>query len=79
MNMDLSILSISSQIINLLKKNTIIKYTELLDHLSEIVGDDVKDVLIPAINFLYLLGKVEYHVATDSLEYLNEIENNRKF
>jgi len=34
------------------------------------VGDDADVVVAPALNFLYLLGRIEYHVKSDTFEYL---------
>lgn len=75
MDLDLSVLRISSLIIAFLKKNKIMEYNELLNDLSDKVGEDVKHVFIPALDFLYLIGKVEYHLASDSLELLDRVDN----
>lgn len=78
MDLDLSVLRISSLIVKLLKKNRVIEYSELLNFLSDKAGEDVKHVFIPALDFLYLIGKVEYHLTSDSLEFLKGIENTSK-
>ena len=74
MNLDLSVLRISSLIVKLLKKNNVIGYSELLNYLSDKLGEDIKHVFIPAIDFLYLIGKIEYHLTSDSIEFLEGIE-----
>ena len=70
MDLDLSLLRISSYIVKLLGEHKIMKYDEVLSYLSLEIGADVKHVFVPSLSFLYLLGKIEYHPISDSLEFL---------
>lgn len=70
MNLDLSVVGISSMLLKLLKKNRIMTFDEMLGYLSGRIGNDVKHVFVPALNFLYLLGMIEYHLSTDSIEFV---------
>jgi hypothetical protein len=38
------------------------------------LGEDAEVVFLPTVNFLYLVGRVEYHPQTDSFEYLQPRE-----
>lgn len=75
MDLDLSVLRISSLMVKLLKKNNLVGYSELLNYLSDKIGEDIKYVFIPALDFLYLIGKIEYHLTSDSIEFLEGIKN----
>jgi len=70
MDLDLSVVRVSALIIKLLEKNKVLSYSEILERLVDMAGEDVKHVFVPALDFLYLLGKVEYHLQTDSIEFI---------
>lgn len=70
MDLDLSVVRIASLIIKLLEKNKIMDYSEVLSYLINKAGEDVKHVFITSLNFLYLLGKIEYHLSSDSIELI---------
>lgn len=70
LNLELSVIRVSAEILKTLKTNQVMKYDEVLSYLCEAISDDVRHVFLPSINFLFLLGKLNYHVASDSLEYI---------
>ncbi len=70
MDLNMSTLRISSLILKQLKRNRMMKYDKLLDNLVGKEGEGVRFVFLPALSLLYLLGKVEYHIKTDSIEVL---------
>mgnify|MGYP001605077382 CR=1 FL=1 len=70
MDLDLSIVRVASLIIKMFEQSKILEYREVLDYLIGKAGDDVKHVFVPALDFLYLLGIVEYHLHTDSIEFI---------
>jgi len=74
LDLNLSVLRISSIIIRELKKHRMINYVDLLQYLIKKEGDSIKEVYIPSLTFLYLLNKIEYHPKTDCLEIKNEIK-----
>ena len=51
------------------KKNKI-KYTELFEKLEKEYGDDTGYVLPPALNFLFLLNKINYKLKGDLVELI---------
>lgn len=69
MNLKISTLNIASVILKEMSKTQIIKYDELFEKLLNKVGDDIKFNFNNALSLLYLLGKIEYHLKTDSLEF----------
>jgi len=75
LNLDLSVVKISSEILRLLRANQSMKYDEVLTHLCDSICDDVRHVFSASINFLFLLGKINYHVKSDSLEYIETSED----
>lgn len=70
MNFPLSVISISSDILQILSKNHTIKYDELVNRVITGKGENAKEMVLPALNFLFLIGKVEYHNKIDSLEFI---------
>ena len=75
LNLELSVISVSAEILKILRTNQLMKYDEVLSYLCETICDDVRYVFLPSINFLFLLGKLDYHVISDSLEYIETNEN----
>ena len=72
MNMDVSLPAISCEVLKLFKKNKTITYTDLFNKIIHKKGIESKKIILPALSFLYLLGKVDYYQKTDIVEYKNE-------
>lgn len=72
MNLNLSLIRVSSEIIELLIKSPIMKFDEILASLEQIIGNEVRFVFIPAIDFLYLLGIIDYHEELDVFELVSD-------
>ena len=71
MNLDLCTLRIASLIIQILKKQRMMGYEDLVEKLSKILEEDAHPFFLLSVEFLYLLGKVEYYPKTDSFELLH--------
>jgi phosphomevalonate kinase len=69
LNVNVSLPAISCEILKLFKKNKTVTYTDLLNKVIQKKGIESKKVFLPALNFLFLMGKVEYHTQTDIIEY----------
>lgn len=52
-----------------LNKRGVIDLMVLKQRVIRRVGGDGELMFLPALNFLYLIGRVEYHVQNDTLEY----------
>lgn len=70
LNLDLSVLNVAALMLRVLHRARVVSYDELYRKLHKRLGDDLRLVFLPALNFLYLLGKVEYHEKSDSFEFL---------
>ena len=66
---DKTIIAIATIILQRLKKVRLEQYDDLLDYLKN-KNKNGEYLFLSAINFLYLLGLVEYHKKTDSFEYI---------
>jgi len=66
---DKTVIALSVIVIKRLKKSRIEKFDTLLEFLEK-KNDSAKSLFLPSINFLYLMGLIEYHKKTDSFEYI---------
>lgn len=71
-NPDFSVINISSVILEKLIKENRISYDRLLNEVICKVGDEAKENYPYALNFLFLLGKINYNSQNDNFEYLNQ-------
>jgi len=69
-NLELSVVNISAQVIKILKENEIVKYDEVLSMLVKSYGENVKLVYPLSVNFLFILGKLNYHNKLDAFELI---------
>jgi hypothetical protein len=69
MNVEVSIPAISCELLKVFKKNKTLPYTDLLNKIIQKKGSEAKSVFLPALSFLFLVGKVEYHEKTDIIEF----------
>lgn len=70
LDIDSCVLRIGSLILKEMIDSKIISYLELYNKVYEIVGQNIEYTFLPALNFIYLLGKIEYHEENDMLELL---------
>lgn len=70
LDLDLSLLNLGGIILDIVKNEGAVRYDELLDKIILARGDNAKEVFIPALSFLYLLGKIEYQRDIDTIEYI---------
>lgn len=69
MNLDSSMLRISAIMLRELNKRGVIGFEQLRTVVTKRVGPNGDLAFLPALDFLYLLGRIEYHVRNDTLEY----------
>lgn len=66
---DQTVVNLTMLLIQYLQVRRVEDYTDLYQFAKkQIIGGDV--LFLPTLNFLYLLGLIEYHKNTDSVEYL---------
>ena len=70
LDLNLSVLNLGGLILNIIKEDGAVKYDELLNKVILARGDSAKEVFIPTLSFLYLLGKIEYQKDIDTIEYI---------
>jgi hypothetical protein len=70
LDLNLSLLSLGGIALEILQEHGSIKYDELLNAMMSTRGESVKEVFVPTLSFLYLLGKIEYHKDIDTIEYI---------
>lgn len=65
---DRTVINVSLLLLTQLKKYRVEEYGKLRKYIRNLViGGDI--LFLPALNFLYLLGLIEYHPKTDAVEY----------
>lgn len=71
---DRTIINVSLLLLSMLKSRRVEAYSTLRNYAKKTVNGG-EFLYLPALNFLFLLGLVEYRPKTDSVEYLgpNEI------
>lgn len=70
---DRTVINVSLLLLKRLKKDRIGDYDTLRKNIKKsITGGDI--LFLPALNFLYLLGLIEYHQKTDAIEYIGPNE-----
>jgi hypothetical protein len=62
-----SVINVSASIIRALHKINILSYNELEKETCQVLGEDAKQVFPYALNFLFLLNKIDYNSSLDSL------------
>jgi hypothetical protein len=66
---DRTVINVSVLLLNRLKSKRLEDYYGLRNYAKKVVnGGDV--LFLPALNFLFLLGLIDYRPKTDSVEYL---------
>lgn len=70
---DRTVINVSLLLLTRLKTRRLDSYNQLRAHAKKTIqGGDV--LFLPALNFLYLLGLIDYHPKTDSVEYIGPNE-----
>lgn len=64
------VINISTEILKILIEIKLIKYDELFQRLYSKKGESIKELFIPSLDFLFLLGKIEYSSINDCLELI---------
>jgi hypothetical protein len=70
---DRTVINVALLLMKRLKAKRLCDYSSLLAYARKaVIGGDV--LFLPSLNFLFLMGLVEYHPKTDSLEYVGHDE-----
>jgi hypothetical protein len=68
LDLNLSLINLGGLILTILKDESAVKYQELYERVLLARGDNAKEVFLPALGFLFLLGKIEYQKEIDTIE-----------
>ena len=71
-NLKYSVINISAGILKTLQDSSIIGYEELLEFLKNSIGEDVEEMYLLSLSFLYIHRKIEYIKELDSIRLLDE-------
>ena len=70
---DRTVINVALLLLARLRAQRLCEYDALLKYVRKaVIGGDV--LFLPSLNFLYLMGVVEYHPKTDALEYVGPNE-----
>lgn len=69
-NLNLSIINIGGVILKSLEGCSIQKYEDLENHVISLLGDSSHVLFVPALSFLYAIGKINYQSASDTIYLL---------
>ncbi len=70
---DRTVVNLALHLLKRLRKQRIDRYGELQEFSKRaVIGGDV--LFLPALNFLFLLGLIEYRSKTDAIEYVGPNE-----
>jgi hypothetical protein len=73
LNLDVSVINVSALIIKKLKKDNFLQYDELLGFVVSVLGENSKNIFIYAINFLFLVDKIQYLSDIDVFQWKENI------
>ncbi|MDP3111453.1 MAG: hypothetical protein Q8M71_05060 [Thermodesulfovibrionales bacterium] len=62
-----SLINVSACVIKDLQRIKVLSYSELENEICKLLGEDTKYIFPYALNFLFLLDKIEYNKNIDSL------------
>jgi len=69
LNLEVSVVRISALMLKELRRRGVVEFEPLRKLVVRRVGPDGEFSFLPALSFLFLLGKVEYHAKNDTIEY----------
>jgi hypothetical protein len=70
---DRTVINVALLLLARLRAQRLCDYDSLLKYVRKaVIGGDV--LFLPSLNFLFLLGLVEYHPKTDAVEYVGQNE-----
>lgn len=75
LDLDRSPIHVASIVINALHKRRIMSYESILELIQKRVGDSADIIVAPALNLLFLMNRLEYHVNSDAFEYIEPESN----
>lgn len=72
LDLDRSAVRVAAEVMAELRRRRIMGYDAVVQLIKRRTGDDADVVVAPALNFLYLIGRLEYHPINDTFEYKHD-------
>ncbi|WP_370989513.1 ABC-three component system middle component 8 [Bradyrhizobium sp. DN5] len=69
LDLDRAVVRVASELLVELRRRRIMEYDSAMRLIKRRIGDDGEAVIAPAISFLFLIGRLEYHSKNDTFEY----------
>jgi hypothetical protein len=69
LDLDVSVIRVTAILLRELRRRGSVEFEKLRDVVIRRVGRDGDLSFLPALSFLFLLGRVEYHLKNDTIEY----------
>jgi hypothetical protein len=69
LDLDVSVVRVSAIMLRELSRHGVVQFEKLRGVVIRRVGADGDLSFMPALSFLFLLGRVEYHIQNDTIEY----------
>lgn len=69
LNLDVSVLRVAAIMLRELNRRGVIELERLRGMVVRRVGGDGELSFLPALSFLFLHGKIDYHLKNDTIEY----------
>lgn len=70
LNLDLCVLRIATIVLSHLQRHRVECFQKLLQKVRDTAGDDAEVWFIPALDLLFLLGRLNYLPQRDTVEYV---------
>lgn len=71
LDLDRSTLRVAAEILSELNRRRVMEYDSVIRLVERRTGDDADVVVAPALSFLYLIGRLDYHAINDTFEYVS--------
>jgi hypothetical protein len=69
LDLDVSVLRVSALMLRELGKRGVMEFERLRAIVVKRAGPNAELAFLPALNFLFLLGKIDYHLKNDTIEF----------
>ena len=71
-NLNLSLVNIGGVVLKSLCNCTIQKYEDLENNVTSVLGENSKLLFVPALSFLYAIGKISYQPSSDTINLVQQ-------
>lgn len=76
LNLKSSLINVSAFAVRALQNIKVLSYTEIEIEIERALGEEARQILPYSLNFLFLVGKIDYNKEIDSLSLKHETEQN---